>query len=99
MLRKSPYTEENYNYITSMMDNMKLQENLLNQPIYNPNNFVSNQQQQPAFLWDNVNNNTNHHPHSNILNNIGNIDTKKQIETEFSVYGNSDVLFFIYSFR
>lgn len=80
MLRKSPYTEENYNYIVSMMDNMKLQENLFNQSMFNNNN--NNMSMQPSSdLWS-----SNQNSNANFFN-MKDIDTKKKIETETSVYG------------
>ncbi len=86
MLRKSPYVEENYNYITAMMDNMKLQqETLFNQPTP----YFNNQMQD--FSNNNQNlfaNNTNQFiNNNNFAYNLRDIDTKKQIQTDCSVYG------------
>mmetsp|Transcript_29345 Transcript_29345/g.26812 ORF Transcript_29345/g.26812 Transcript_29345/m.26812 type:complete len:106 (+) Transcript_29345:37-354(+) len=43
MLRKSPYIDENYGYITSMMDNITIKDDFMNQPFENNyNNQNSN---------------------------------------------------------
>lgn len=83
MLRKSPYTEENYNYITSMMDNMRLQESLRN-PIYNNNTMDDlNPNNNTSLFTNNMIQNAN----SNLMFNVRDIDTKKQVQSESSVYG------------
>ena len=87
MLRKSPYVEENYNYITSMMDGMDLQENPQSFPASNDNETVSNQPS--SFFWNNNQTSIFNNPMSNVRN----IDDKKLVEVTTSVYGINNLSF------
>ena len=87
MLRKSPYVEENYNYITSMMDSMDLQENPQSFPVSGHNETVSNQS--PSLFWNNNQTSIFNNPMSNVRN----IDDKKLVEVTTSVYGINNLSF------
>ncbi len=78
MLRKSPNTEENYNFITSLMEDMQIQENRL--PLSAPN--LSYETNSFSLFSDNTQNIN----HGNLLS-FGNIDKKKEMQTDYSIYG------------
>jgi hypothetical protein len=77
MLRKSPYLDENYGYITTMMDKINIQDDYINQPFDNQMNessntnifFMSTEKTRNSFSTKNIN-------------------TKKPVEIENSVFGN-----------
>jgi len=69
-----------------MMESMKLQENIINHQAFAnepTNNFFFNQS--PSLFSNNSNQNMN----SGQVLNMKGIDTKKQIQSECSVYGES----------
>jgi hypothetical protein len=81
MLRKSPYLDENYGYITTMMDNINIQEDFINKPcdqLINENSnsnllFLSPDRNRQSFS-------------------IKNINSKKQVEIEHSIFGKILIL-------
>ena len=80
MLRKSPYLEENYGYLTSMMDSVKIHDEVLTnkfdiQPTNTPNFFFKNQEPNKCMFFSNKN-----------------FNMKKEIEIEHSVFGMSNTL-------
>lgn len=82
MLRKSPYVDENYNYITSMMDNMDLQGG--NSPAFAiPVQNENIPTETPSLFW-----NDQQSSNFNITPNVRNIDEKKHVEVSNSIYGN-----------
>ena len=76
MLRKSPYIDENYGYITSMMDNITIKDDFMNQPFENNYN---NQNSNFCSMSD-----ENSKP---IFQARIDINAKKEIDDENSIFG------------
>lgn len=79
MIRKSPYLEENYSYITLMMDNLKFKDEILNKSIEKEQSFKD-----PFFKSLNQENLFNFSTSQSNKN----MNSKKIIEPEFSLFGN-----------